>query len=85
MVVNVTIIKIEQISIPAIGNQGHNGTLNGLGLFGSFFLKIKTATHIMMNDVNVPKLHNSADIFKSINKPHRYPGHNVWRFIFFMD
>lgn len=69
MVLRVTNIRKEQINIPIIGNHGQNGTLNGLALFGSVFLKIKTATQIMINDVNVPKLHNSAEIFKSINKP----------------
>ena len=55
------IIKTVQIIIPAIGNHGHNGTLNGLGLSGSVFLSIKTAIHIITNDVKVPKLHNAAD------------------------
>ncbi len=54
--------------IPNIGNNGQKGTLNGLGLFGSVFLNIKTSIHIITNDANVPQLHNSADIFKSINK-----------------
>ena len=56
--------------IPATGDHGQNGTLNGLGLFGSVFLNINTAIQIITNEVNVPKLHNAADIFKSINKPH---------------
>ncbi len=43
------------------------GTLNGRSLFGSVFLKIKTATHTIINDVNVPKLQSSAavEIFKN--------------------
>ena len=41
--------------------------MNGLSLFGSVFLKIKTAIQIIINDVNVPKLQSSAEIFKSIN------------------
>ena len=57
------------IKIPKTGNQGQKGTLNGLGLLGSVFLNIKTATQIITNDVNVPKLHKAADIFKSINSP----------------
>ena len=62
------IINPPQVIIPKIGNNGENGTLNGLGLSGSVFLKIKTAIQIIMKDVNVPKLHSSAEIFKSINK-----------------
>ena len=58
---------MQQI-IPNKGNQGEKGTLYGLFLFGSVFLKIKTATQTMINDVNVPKLHNSAavDKFKQV-------------------
>ena len=62
------IISPPQKSIPKIGNRGTKGTLNGLFLSGSVFLKIKTIIQIMINDVNVPKLQSSADIFKSINK-----------------
>ena len=53
--------------MPKIGNNGHSGTLNGRGRFGSVFLKIITAIHTIINDVNVPKLHNSAavEIFKN--------------------
>ena len=61
-------IKPKQVKIPNIGNQGQNGTLNGRSLVGSVFLKIKTAIQITINEVNVPKLHNSAEMFKSINK-----------------
>lgn len=63
-------IKPPHVIIPKIGNTGENGTLKGLGLSGSVFLKIKTAMQIIINDVNVPKLHNSADMFKSINNAH---------------
>ncbi len=58
-----------QLIIPKIGNQGQNGTLNGLSLLGSVFLKIRTAIQIIINDVNVPKLQSSAEIFKSMNNP----------------
>ena len=58
-----------QLIIPKIGNQGQNGTLNGLSLSGSVFLKIRTAIQIIINDVNVPKLQSSAEIFKSMNNP----------------
>ena len=63
------IINTPQIKIPASGNQGQNGTLNGLCLFGSVLRKISTASQIITNDVNVPKLQSAADIFKSINSP----------------
>lgn len=66
---NLQYIKAKQVKIPKIGNNGQKGTLNGRSLFGSVFLSIKTAKQITINDVNVPKLHNSADIFKSINNP----------------
>ena len=65
---NLQYINAKQVSIPNIGNQGQNGTLNGRSLFGSVFLNIKTAKQIIINEVNVPKLHNSAETFKSINK-----------------
>lgn len=54
--------------MPAKGNQGEKGTLKGRGLFGSVFLKIKTATHTIINEVNVPKLQSSAavEIFKNV-------------------
>ena len=52
--INLQTINPPQHSIPKIGNQGENGTLNGLGLFGSVCLKINTATHTTINDVNVP-------------------------------
>lgn len=65
------IIKIPQITIPSNGNQGQSGTLNGLGLSGAVFLKISTARQIITKEVNVPKLHSAADIFKSINRPHK--------------
>ena len=68
-VLSENIIKIPQITIPAIGNQGQKGTLNGLRLSGLVFLSIKTARQIITKDVNVPKLQSAADIFKSINKP----------------
>ena len=64
-------IKPPQHKIPRIGNNGTNGTLNGLGFSGSVFLKIKIATHTIINDANVPKLQSSADMFKSINKAPR--------------
>ena len=56
------------MKIPINGRYGQNGTLKGLGLFGFVFLKMSTAIHIITKDVNVPKLHNAAEIFKSINK-----------------
>ena len=65
---NLQYIKAAQVIIPSIGNHGQNGTLKGLGRFGSVFLKISTAIQIIINDVNVPKLQSSAEIFKSINK-----------------
>lgn len=68
LALNLQYIKPRQVIIPRIGNQGQNGTLKGLGLFGSVFLKINTAIHMIINEVKVPKLHNSAEIFKSINK-----------------
>lgn len=61
-------IKPPQKTMPKIGNKGTNGTLKGLFLSGSVFLNIRTIMQIMIKDVNVPKLHNSAEIFKSINK-----------------
>ena len=64
---NLQYINDKQVRIPSIGNAGQNGTLNGLSLFGSVFLKINTAIHMIMKEVNVPKLQSSADIFKSIN------------------
>ena len=60
-------ISIPQIAMPASGNQGQSGTLNGLGLSGAVFLKISTARQIITKEVNVPKLHSAADIFKSMN------------------
>ena len=68
---NLQYINAEHVNIPKIGKSGQNGTLNGRSLFGSVFLRIKTARHITINDVKVPKLHSSAEIFKSINKPHK--------------
>ena len=65
---NLQYIKDKQVKIPKIGNKGQNGTLNGLSLFGSVFLKIRTVIQMIINDVNVPKLQSSAEIFKSINK-----------------
>ena len=65
---NLQYIKPRQVNIPNIGNQGQNGTLNGLGLSGSVFLKIRTAIQIIINEVNIPKLQSSAERFKSINK-----------------
>ena len=53
-------INPPQHKIPARGNQGQNGTLNGLGLSGSIFLKIRIAAHTIINEVNVPKLHKAA-------------------------
>ena len=66
---NLQYISAKHVKMPKIGNQGQNGTLKGLSLFGSVFLNINTAIQIIINDVKVPKLHNSADIFKSINNP----------------
>lgn len=61
------IISPPQQTIPSIGNSGEKGTLKGLSLFGSVFLRINTATQTIINEVNVPKLHNSAavEIFKN--------------------
>lgn len=67
---NLQYISARQVKIPRIGNQGQKGTLKGRGLSGSVFLKIKTAIQIIMKEANVPKLHNSAEIVKSINKAH---------------
>ena len=64
---NLQYISARQVTIPRIGNQGQNGTLKGRGLSGSVFLKIRTAIQIIMKDAKVPKLHNSAEIVKSIN------------------
>ena len=47
-------IKPDRQKIPINGNQGENGTLNGLGLSGSTFLKISTAIQTIINDVNAP-------------------------------
>ncbi len=54
--------------MPIKGNHGEKGTLYGRGLLGSVFLKIKTATQTIINDVNVPKLQSSAavEIFKNV-------------------
>ena len=68
---NLQYIKARQVNMPNIGNQGQKGTLKGLSLFGSDFLNISTAKQITINDVNVPKLQSSAEIFKSINNPQR--------------
>ena len=67
LALNLQYISAKQVNIPNIGNQGQNGTLNGLGLSGSVSLKISTARQTIINDVNVPKLQSSADKFKSIN------------------
>ena len=48
------IIKQLHITMPKIGNNGQKGTLNGLCLFGSVFLKIRTSIHIITNEANVP-------------------------------
>ncbi len=66
---NLQYISPKQLITPKIGNQGQNGTLKGLSLLGSVFLKIRTAMQIIINEVNVPKLQSSAEIFKSINNP----------------
>ena len=58
-------IKPPQQSIPRIGVTGAKGTLNGRGLSGSVLRRIKTATHTIINEVNVPKLQSSAATFKS--------------------
>ena len=58
-------IKPPQKAIPKDGNNGEQGTLNGLGLSGSIFRSIRTATHTIINDVKVPKLHNCAATSKS--------------------
>ena len=68
---NLQYIRAKQVKTPSIGKTGQKGTLNGLSLLGSVFLRIKTAIQITIKEVNVPKLHNSAEIFKSINKPHK--------------
>ena len=52
----------EKIRLIGQGKKGEKGTLNGLCLSGSVFLKIKTATQTIINDANVPKLHNSAAV-----------------------
>ena len=58
--------------MPIKGRNGEKGTLKGLGLSGSVFLNINTATQTIINDANVPKLHSSAavDMFKN-NVPRR--------------
>ena len=71
LALNLQYIKAKQVRIPSIGNNGQSGTLNGRFLLGSVFLKINTAMQIIINDVNVPKLQSSAEMFKSINKPQR--------------
>ena len=48
------IIKQLHIIIPSIGNNGQNGTLKGLCLFGSVFLSINTSIQIITNEANVP-------------------------------
>ena len=48
------IIKQLHKIMPKIGNSGQNGTLNGLFLFGSVFLNIKTSIQITTNDAKVP-------------------------------
>ena len=58
---------MPQHNIPRSGNTGENGTLKGRFLFGSVFLKIKTATQTIINDVNVPKLQSSAAVEMSKN------------------
>lgn len=68
---NLQYISAKQVKTPKIGNNGQNGTLNGLSLLGSVFLRIKTAKQITIKDVNVPKLQSSAEMFKSINNPQR--------------
>ena len=70
LALNLQYIRAKQVRTPNIGNSGQNGTLNGLSLFGSVFLRIKTEIQITINDAKVPKLQSSADMFKSINKPH---------------
>ena len=62
------IISPLQHIIPNKGNHGEKGTLYGRGREGSVFLKINTATHTIINDVNVPKLQSSAavEIFKNV-------------------
>ena len=67
---NLQYIRSPQVTIPNIGNQGQNGTLKGLSLCGSVLRRIKTAKQIIIKEVNVQKLHNSDEIFKSINKAH---------------
>ena len=70
LALNLQYIRAKQVRTPNIGNSGQNGTLKGLSLFGSVFLRIKTEIQITINDAKVPKLQSSADMFKSINKPH---------------
>ena len=48
------IIKHPHINTPRIGNNGQNGTLNGLGLSGSVFININTSIHIITNYAKVP-------------------------------
>ena len=43
----------------------NNGMVNNENIKNS-----RTVKQIIINDVNVPKLHNSADTFKSINNAH---------------
>ena len=49
------IISPPQKKIPKSGNKGTKGTLKGLFLFGSFFLKIKTAIQTTVNEANILK------------------------------
>ena len=44
-------IRPPQHKIPIIGKYGQNGNLKGLGLWGSVFLKIKTAKHTMQTTI----------------------------------
>ena len=54
------IIKPPQHNTPIIGKYGQQGTLNGLFLSGSVFLKINIAIQTTINAATAPKLTKSA-------------------------
>ena len=68
MLTTATHIKLPQSSIPKDGNNGENGTLKGLSLSGSVFLKIKTPTQdiplpclfLSVKDMSVPIFRNGG-------------------------
>ena len=68
MLTTATHIKLPQSSIPKDGNNGENGTLKGLSLSGSVFLKIKTLIQTIINAVNTLNIQSWAARFKSKNK-----------------